>query len=65
MKCTMEISKIRLEGALNYLIELGMSLLPAGGLNQMTFKGFFQPQKSYAHKCLKFLKVMSRCSRKE
>jgi len=38
---------VRLEGALSTLIELRVSLLTAGGLAQMTFKGHFQLKRFY------------------
>jgi len=36
--------KVRLDGALSNLIQLKLSLLTAGGLDYMTFKGPFQPK---------------------
>jgi len=39
--------KARLDGALSNLIELKMSLLTAGGLDQMAFKGRFQAKAFY------------------
>jgi len=41
---SLEMFKARLDGALSNLIQLKMSLLTAGGLDQMTFKGPFQPK---------------------
>jgi len=41
---SLEVFKVRLDRALSNLIELKMSLLMAGGLDQMTSKGPFQPQ---------------------
>lgn len=38
---------VRLEGALSTLIELRVSLLTAGGLDQMTFKGHLQLKRFY------------------
>jgi len=43
----LETFKVRLDGALSNLIYLKMSLLIAGGLDWMTFKGPFQPKPFY------------------
>jgi len=43
---SLETFKIRLDGALSNLIQLQMSLLIAGGLDKMSFKGPFQPKLS-------------------
>ena len=40
----LETFKARLDGALSNLIQLKMSLLTAGGLDKMAFKGCFQPK---------------------
>jgi len=37
----LEMFKVRLDGALSNLVELKMSLLIAGGVDQMTFKDSF------------------------
>ena len=39
---SLEMFKVRLDGALSNLIWLKMSLFMAGGLDQMTFNGPFQ-----------------------
>ncbi|KAK4818443.1 hypothetical protein QYF61_013130, partial [Mycteria americana] len=44
---SLETFKVRLDGALSNLIQLKMSLLIAGGLDYMTFKGPFQPRLFY------------------
>jgi len=41
---SLEILKVRLDGALSDLIWLKMSLLTAGGLDQMIFQGPFEPK---------------------
>jgi len=41
---SLETFKARLDGALSNLIQLKMSLLIAGGLDLMTFKGPLQPK---------------------
>jgi len=41
---SLETCKARLDGALSNLIQLKMSLLTAGGLCWMAFKGPFQPK---------------------
>jgi len=41
---SLETFKARLDGALRNLIQLRMSLLMAGGLDWMAFKGPFQPK---------------------
>jgi len=41
---SLETSKVGLEGGLSNLIRLKMCLLTAGGLDQMAFKGPFQPK---------------------
>ena len=42
----LETFKARLDRALSNLVWLKMSLLMAGGLDEMTFKGLFQPKLS-------------------
>ncbi len=44
---SLETFKARLDGALSNLIWLEMSLLLAGGLDWMGFKGPFQPKPFY------------------
>jgi len=44
---SLETIKARLDGALSNLIPLKMSLLTAGGLDQMTSKGPFQLKAFY------------------
>ena len=44
---SLETFQVRLDGALSNLISLKMSLLIAGGLDEMTFKGPFQPKPFY------------------
>jgi len=44
---SLEAFKARLDGALSNLMELKMSLLIAGGLDYVTFKGPFQPKPFY------------------
>jgi len=44
---SLEMFKVRLDGALSNLIQLKMSLLTAGGLGQMASKGAFQPKAFY------------------
>ena len=44
---SLETFKARLDRALSNLIYLKMSLLIAGGVDQMTFKGPFQPKLFY------------------
>jgi len=43
----LETFKVRLDGALSNLIQLKMSLLTAGRLDQMASKGPFQPKPFY------------------
>jgi len=45
---SLETFKVRLDGALSSLTELKMSLLTAGWLDYMTFKGPFQSKLFYA-----------------
>jgi len=44
---SLETFQARLDRALSNLIKLEMSLLPARGLGEVTFKGPFQPQPFY------------------
>jgi len=44
---SLETFQARLDGALSNLVQLKMSLLMAGGLNQVTFNGPFQPKPFY------------------
>jgi len=44
---SLETFKVRLDGALSNLLQLKVSLLTAGGLDKMTFKGPFQPKAFY------------------
>ena len=44
---SLDTFKVRLDGAQGNLIWLKMSLLMAGGLDQMTLKGPFQPKLFY------------------
>ena len=44
---SLETFKVRLDGALSNLIQLKMSLLMAGGLDYMAFRGPFQPKPFY------------------
>ena len=44
---SLETFKVRLDGALSSLVWLKMSLLTAGGMDQMAFKGPFQPKLFY------------------
>ena len=44
---SLETFRVRLDRALSNLVWLKMSLLTAGGLDWMTFKGPFQPELSY------------------
>jgi len=44
---SLETFKVRLDRALSDLIKLKMSLLSAGGLDSMTFKGPFQLKPFY------------------
>jgi len=45
-----ETFKVRLDGALSNLVYLRMSLLTAGGLGYVAFKGPFQPKAFYDSK---------------
>jgi len=49
---SLETFKVRLKGALSHLIWLKMSLLIAGGLDELTLKGPFQPKPFYDSKIL-------------
>jgi len=44
---SLETFQARLDGALSNLISVKMSLLMAGGLDQMAFKAPFPPKASY------------------
>jgi len=44
---SLEVFKARLDRALRNVIELKMSLLAAGGLDKMAFKGLSQPKLLY------------------
>ena len=64
---SLETLKVRLDGALSNLIWLKMSLLTARELDQMTFKGLFQPKLFYDSINLGLRKVVTsslRLSRK-
>jgi len=47
---SLEISKAGFDGALSNLIQLKMSVLTAGGLDQMAAKGLFQPKAFFDSK---------------
>jgi len=45
--CSLETFQVGLDGALSNLMQLMVSLLVAGGLDLVTFKGHLQPKPFY------------------